>query len=125
MKVLVVVLVGLVAVPLVAFLGLRLLVSRAPEIDCAAVQDPEPGAWEAGDFSARNAIVVDMSLCERLHGRPRAEVERLLGPPTSARSNELRYELPVPGPGPENTWVIFLDATGRVEDTRYDIVTGL
>jgi len=111
-----------VAMPVAFFVALNLLTGDE-NTDCSKVRDPAPGAWQAGDFDTRNRIARDLSLCERLQGRSREDVETLLGPPTAVRRNALIYELPAGGAGPQNTWILFFDAGGRVSDTRYNVPT--
>jgi len=110
------------AFPVVFFIAVNVLASDE-KTDCTKVSDPTPGAWQKADFDARNRIVVDLSLCERLQGRSQAEVEALLGAPTQSRPGELRYELPAGGAGPQNAWLIYVGADGRVKDTRYVVPT--
>ena len=52
---------GGVAVILVAFVVIIRVVSSDTVPDCAQVRDPEPGAWQAGDFDARSQIVQELS----------------------------------------------------------------
>ncbi len=122
MKAAVLVLGLLLAVPLAFFVALNLL-SSDETTDCAKVRDPKAGAWQAADFDARNRIVSDLSLCERLQGRSRERVKALLGPPTEEKANALIYELPAGGAGAQNSWTLYFGADGRVSDTRYDVPT--
>jgi len=123
----VVLLVGGFAVIFLAFIVIVRIISDDTPTNCEEVRDPRPGAWQTGDFAARERIVEDLSFCERLQGRTQAEVEALLGPPSGARSGELRYRLfdkaEPGGVRPADVWAIFLGADGRVSDTRYDVVT--
>lgn len=123
-KVVLLAVVGFAVFSVAMFVAFLLLLDGGPEVDCSTVSDPAPGAWQAGDFDIRNRIVVDLSRCERLQGRSRAEVERLLGPPSEVVAGEVRYELPTDGAGPANTWVLYLDGAGRVTDTRYQVFSG-
>jgi len=119
---------GGVAVILVAFVVIIRVVSSDTVPDCAQVRDPEPGAWQAGDFDARSQIVQELSFCERLQGRTQAEVEALLGPPSQTRPGELSYRLDEqaePDRVPlRDAWVLFLGTNGRVRNTRFDVFTG-
>ena len=54
------------AVPAIVFFVALTLLTSDEKTNCAEVRDPKPGAWQAGDFDAREQIVEDLSFCERL-----------------------------------------------------------
>ena len=107
-----------VAMPVAFFVALNLLASDE-QTDCTKVREPKPGVWQAGDFATRSDIATELSLCERLQGRTRGQVEALLGPPTEALTGSLRYDLSKDSTGPRDNWILYVDADGRVRDTRY------
>lgn len=110
------------AMPVGFFVALNLLHSDE-KTDCSKVRDPKPGAWQAAGYQTRKDIVTDLSLCRRLQGRTKAEVEALLGPPAEVLAGALSYDLSKDSTGPQDKWVLYLAADGRARETRY-VFTG-
>lgn len=88
---------AVVVVAFVVLVGVK-LAGGGSDTDCDGFR-VAPGDWQAASFDRRQDLVTGMNDCGTLDGASAADVQALLGPPSSATPQVLRYDMPIEDSG--------------------------